>query len=56
MTYRIIQNIVELNQAIEDAIENRECFLIGGDFNMVAAWDLELDILVKFAKENGYVD
>jgi len=56
MTYRIIQNITELNDAIVDAIENRECFLIGGDWNMVNMWDEELDKLVKFAKEQGYAD
>jgi len=56
MTKRFIQNIVELNEAIENAIENRECFLIGGDWNMVAVWDEQLDTLCKFAKEQGYVD
>jgi hypothetical protein len=56
MTNKLIQNIIDLNEAIENAIENRECFLIGGDWNMVKAWDLELDKLVKFAKEQGYAD
>lgn len=56
MTYRIINNIVELNNAIIDAMENRECFLIGNDWNMVSVWDEELDRLVKFAKEQGYAD
>lgn len=56
MTNKLIQNIVDLNEAIINAIENRECFLIGGDWNMVAMWDEELDRLATFAKEQGYVD
>ncbi len=56
MTNKLIQNIIDLNEAIENAIENRECFIIGGDWNMVKAWDLELDYLCKLAKDKGYVD
>jgi hypothetical protein len=56
MTNKFIQNIIDLNERIEHAIETRECFLIGGDFNMVAAWDEELDTLCKFAREQGYAD
>ena len=56
MTNKLIQNIIDLNEAIENAIENRECFIIGGDWNMVSVWDEELDRLCKFAKEQGYAD
>ena len=56
MTNKLIQNITELNERIVNAIENRECFLIGGDWNMVAVWDEELDYLCNYAKEQGYVD
>lgn len=56
MTNKLIQNIVELNDRIVNAIENRECFIIGGDWNMVKVWDEELDYLCKFAKEQGYAD
>jgi hypothetical protein len=56
MTNKLIQNIVELNERIVNAIENRECFIIVGDWNMVSVWDEELDYLCKFAKEQGYAD
>jgi hypothetical protein len=56
MTNDLIQNIVELNDRIINAIENRECFIIVGDWNMVAAWDLELDYLCEFARKQGYAD
>lgn len=53
---RTINNVIDLMNEIQNAIENRECFLIGGDYNMVAVWDEQLDTLCKFAKEQGYVD
>ena len=56
MTNKLIQNIIDLNEAIEHAIETRECFIIGGDWNMVAVWDEQLDSLCKLAKEQGYAD
>lgn len=56
MTNKLIQNIIDLNEAIEHAIETRECFIIGGDWNMVAIWDEQLDSLCKLAREQGYAD
>lgn len=56
MTNYMIKSITELNERIEHAIETRECFLIGGDWNMVSVWEEELDRLCKFAREQGYAD
>jgi hypothetical protein len=56
MTDKLIRNIIELNERIEHAMETRDCFLVGGDWNMVTVWEEELDYLCKFAREQGYVD
>ena len=56
MTNYMIQNIIDLNEVIEHAIETRECFIIGGDWNMVAVWEEELDTLCKIARERGYAN
>lgn len=56
MTNELIQNILDLQQQLEDAIETRECFLIGGDWNMVSVWDEQLDFICAKIRKAGYAD
>ena len=56
MTNELIQNILDLQQQLEHAIETRECFLIGGDWNMVAVWDEQLEFICERIRKAGYAD
>ena len=56
MTNDLIQNILYEQEQLEHAIETRELFLQLGDWNMVAAWDEQLDFICARIKGNGYVN
>lgn len=42
-----LETVMCLQQELEDAIENRECFLIGRDWNMVKLWDEQIEIILE---------
>lgn len=45
-----METVLSLQQQLEDAIENRECFLIGGDWNMVKLWDEQIEFIIEKIK------
>ena len=45
--------VLRLQTELENAIETRECFLIGNDWNMVKLWDEQIDLIVKEIKDLG---
>ena len=44
----------ELLDKLENAIENRECFVIGNDWEMVNQWDEQIKFILEkiYGKEN----
>lgn len=48
-----MDTVLILQEELENAIENREAFLIGGDWNMVAVWDEQLEFIVERIKKLG---
>jgi len=56
MTNDLIQNVLDLQEQLENAIETRELFLQMGDYNMVAAWDEQLDFICAKIKGGGYAN
>ena len=51
-----MDTVLILQEELENAIENRECFLIGGDWNMVAVWDEQLEFICERIRKAGYAD
>jgi hypothetical protein len=45
--------VLQLQNELENAIENRECFLIGNDWNMVALWDEQIELILGEIKDLG---
>jgi len=37
----------ELLDQLENAIENRECFVIGNDWEMVNQWDEQIEFILE---------
>lgn len=37
----------ELLDKLENAIENRECFVIGNDWEMVKQWDEQIEFILE---------
>jgi hypothetical protein len=56
MTNDLIQHVLDLQEQLEHAIETRELFLQLGDWNMVAAWDEQLDFICAKIKGGGYAN
>lgn len=48
-----IEIVLSLQNELENAIENRECFLIGNDWNMVNLWDEQIELILKEIKDLG---
>ena len=48
-----IEIVLQLQNELENAIETRECFLIGGDWNMVKLWDEQIELIIKEIKDLG---
>ena len=40
-------NKEQLLDKLEAAIENRECFWLVGDYNMVKAWDEQIEFILE---------
>ena len=45
--------VLQLQNELENAIENRECFLIGNDWNMVKLWDEQIELILGEIKDLG---
>lgn len=48
-----VELVLQLQNELENAIENRECFLIGNDWNMVNLWDEQIELIIKEIKDLG---
>jgi hypothetical protein len=45
------QRLSDLESELLNAIENREVFIEVGDYNMVKAWDEQIDMIVEYYKK-----
>jgi flagellar biosynthesis/type III secretory pathway ATPase len=45
------QRLSDLESELLNAIENREVFIEVGDYNMVSAWDEQIDMIVEHYKK-----
>lgn len=45
------QRLSDLESELLNAIENREVFLEVGDYNMVSAWDEQIEFILEYCKK-----
>jgi hypothetical protein len=52
-SHSLQQIIDDLTEELSDAIESREIALMGGDYNMVKAWDEQIQSIIDYCKANS---
>lgn len=50
------QIIIDLQQELINAYENRECFVIGHDTNMIKLWDEQIDYIIRELQYLGHYE